>query len=115
MSTVFRVQKNTNYTVMSNHHLFDEQLSAKATTYLSIMLALPPTWDYTLSGLATFKKDGLSSVRSAINELEEQGYLSRRQLRDAYGRLSNNEYIVYETPEMNPDYKPKETTGSRAC
>lgn len=107
MSTVFRVQKNKGYTVMSNYHLFDEQLSAKATTYLSIMLALPPTWDYTLAGLTTFKKGGLSSVRAAINELEEQGYLSRRQLRDEHGRLSNNEYIVYETPEMNPDYKKK--------
>lgn len=84
MSTVFRVQKNKGYTVMSNYHLFDEQLSAKATTYLSIMLALPPTWDYTLAGLTTFKKGGLSSVRAAINELEEQGYLLRQRVRDEF-------------------------------
>lgn len=107
MSTVFRVQKNKGYTVMSNYHLFDEQLSAKATTYLSIMLTLPPTWDYTLAGLTTFKKGGLSSVRAAINELEEQGYLLRQRVRDEFGQLRGTEYIVYETPEMNPDYKKK--------
>jgi hypothetical protein len=113
MSTVFRIQKNNGYTVMSNYHLFDEQLSAKATTYLSLMLALPPTWDYTLTGLTTLKKDGLASVRAAINELEECGYISRKQLRDSHGRLSHNEYLVYETPELNPDYKPKENNSKK--
>ena len=52
MSTVFRVEKNANFTVMANYHLKDRRLSYKAKGLLSEMLSLPPDWDYTLSGLA---------------------------------------------------------------
>ena len=44
MST-FRVNKNVNYTVMSNHHLQDKRLSLKAKGLLSYMLTLPQTDD----------------------------------------------------------------------
>lgn len=52
MST-FRVNKNVNYTVMSNHHLQDKRLSLKAKGLLSYMLSLPDDWDYSLKGLTT--------------------------------------------------------------
>jgi len=106
MSTVFRVEKTANYTVMSNYHLKDRRLSYKAKGLLSEMLSLPPDWDYTLSGLAVIANDGIDSVRSAVKELEKYGYLVRYQRRDERGRMSVNEYTVYENPEQNPDYKP---------
>lgn len=108
MSTVFRVEKTANYTVMSNYHLKDRRLSYKAKGLLSEMLSLPPDWDYTLSGLAVIANDGIDSVRSAVKELEKYGYLVRYQRRDERGRMSVNEYTVYENPEQNPDYKPSE-------
>ena len=74
MSTVFRVEKNANYTVMANYHLKDRRLSYKAKGLLSEMLSLPPDWDYTLSGLAVIAADGLDGVRSAVRELEKYGY-----------------------------------------
>ena len=49
---VFRVERNTGYTVMSNHHLRNKELSLKAKGLLSQMLSLPEDWDYTLSPLA---------------------------------------------------------------
>lgn len=111
MSTVFRVNKTDNYTVMSNYHLRDKRLSHKAKGILSEMLSLPPDWDYTLAGLATLAADGVSSVRGGIKELEKYGYLKRRQLRDKNGRMINNEYSVYERPEDNPDYNSKENNS----
>ena len=39
--TIFHVVKNTNYTVMSNHHLRNRKLSLKANGLLSQMLSLP--------------------------------------------------------------------------
>lgn len=104
MSEVFRVIKNKGYTVMSNKHLFDKRISAKATTYLSIMLALPPEWDYTISGLARLKTDGLTSVRTAIKELEKFGYISRKRARNELGQVKGTEYLVYEDPNQNPEY-----------
>lgn len=110
MSTVFRVEKTSNFTVMSNYHLKDRRLSYKAKGLLSEMLSLPTDWDFTLTGLSVIAKDGTDSVRTAINELEKYGYLVRYQSRDKLGRMSVNEYVVYECPEENPDYTPTEET-----
>ena len=44
---VFRVERNKGYTVMSNHHLRNKDLSLKAKGLLSQMLSLPENWDYT--------------------------------------------------------------------
>ena len=49
---VFRVERNKGYTVMSNHHLRNKELSLKAKGLLSQMLSLPEDWDYTLKGLS---------------------------------------------------------------
>lgn len=123
MSTVFRVQKNANYTVMSNIHLKDRRLSYRAKGLLSVMLSLPPEWDYTLTGLAVIAADGVDSVRSAVRELEKYGYLMRSQSRDERGRMSVNEYAVYENSADNPNYNqssgkavdesPVENSGNR--
>lgn len=97
---VFRVEKTRDYTVMSNHHLKNRSLSLKAKGLMSLMLSLPDDWDYTLKGLAKLCCDGVDSVRNAVVQLETEGYIMRRQGRDAHGRLSANEYVVYEVPQQ---------------
>ena len=42
---ICRVEKNGNYTVMSNRHLRDTRLSLKAIGLLSKVLSLPENWD----------------------------------------------------------------------
>ena len=93
---VFRVEKNQNYTVMSNHHLKNRELSLKSKDLLSQMLSLPDNWDYTLAGLAKINREKVDAIRTAIWELEKFGYISRRQTRDPNGRMSKTEYIIYE-------------------
>ena len=95
---VFRVEKNKNYTVMSNVHLRDKNLSLKAKGMLSMFLSLPDNWNYSISGLAKISKESRSSINSGLKELEAAGYLIRRQLRDQKGHLANTEYIIYEEP-----------------
>lgn len=95
---VFRIEKNRNYTVMSNYHLRDTSLSCKACGLLSKMLSLPENWDYTTRGLSMICKDGVDSIGSALKELERAGYLVRRQTRDARGRIRDIEYVIYEQP-----------------
>lgn len=97
MST-FRVNKNVNYTVMSNHHLQNKRLSLKAKGLLSYMLSLPDDWDYSLKGLTVGCKDGLDSVRTAVLELEEHGYVRRQKVRNAKGQIIDYDYQVYESP-----------------
>lgn len=95
---VFRVIKNENYTTMSNFHLRDSGLSLKAKGLLSQMLSLPENWDYTLSGLAAINKEGKDAIRSAVQELEQAGYIRRRQTHDETGNFAGNEYVIHEQP-----------------
>ena len=83
---------------MANHHLRNKALSLKAKGLLSLMLSLPEDWDYTTKGLACICKDGVDSICSTIKELEQAGYVKRRRLRDAQGRLSEIEYTILEKP-----------------
>ena len=95
-TTVFRVEKNKNYTTISNHHLQDRKLSLKAKGLLTLILSLPPEWDMTLKGLVSLSGDGVDSVRSGIQELEKAGYLRRSRSRNNLGQLLCTEYTIYE-------------------
>ena len=66
---VFRVERNTGYTVMSNHHLRNKELSLKAKGLLSQMLSLPEDWDYTLAGLSHINREKIDAIREAVKEL----------------------------------------------
>lgn len=95
---VFRVERTHNYTVMSNYHLRDKSLSLKAKGLLSQMLSLPEDWDYTLAGLARINAEGKDAIRAAVVELENAGYVQRRQTTEKDGKFSVNEYIIREYP-----------------
>ena len=95
---VFRIDKTRDYTVMSNHHLRNTELSLKAKGLLSLMLSLPDNWDYTTKGLARICKDGVDSICAAVRELEEHGYVIRERVRGANGQLGSIEYTILEKP-----------------
>ena len=101
---VFRIDKTRDYTVMSNHHLRNTELSLKAKGLLSLMLSLPDNWDYTTKGLARICKDGVDSICAAVRELEEHGYVIRERVRGANGQLGSIEYTILEQPaEPSPE------------
>ena len=103
---VFRVERNTGYTVMSNHHLRNKALTLKAKGLLSQMLSLPEGWDYTLAGLSHINRESIDAIRTAIWELEKAGYIVRRQGRDEKGKMTAIEYIIYEQPQPSSDTEP---------
>ena len=96
---VFRVERNKGYTVMSNHHLRNKDLTLKAKGLLSQMLSLPEDWDYTLAGLSHINRESIDAIRTAIWELEKAGYITRRQGRDEKGKMTAIEYTIYEQPQ----------------
>ena len=96
---VFRVERNTGYTVMSNHHLRNKELTLKAKGLLSQMLSLPEDWDYTLAGLSYINRESIDAIRTAVWELEKAGYITRRQGRDEKGKMTAIEYAIYEQPQ----------------
>ena len=95
---VFRVEKTKDFTIMSNYHLRDKNLSLKAKGLLSQMLSLPEEWDYTLAGLAHINKESKDAIRTTILELEKAGYITRHQTTTEGGRFGSNEYVIRERP-----------------
>lgn len=103
---VFRVHKTKNYTLMSNHHLRDKDLSLKAKGLLSVMFSLPDSWNYSIPGLCAILKENETAVKSTIKELKATGYLivDKKKPCKEEGR-SKFEYIynIYETPHEVSD------------
>ncbi len=97
---VFRVERTAGYTVMSNHHLRNKDLSLKAKGLLSQMLSLPEDWDFTLAGLSYINREKIDAIREAIRELEKAGYVVRTRERDGKGRLRGADYVIYEQPQQ---------------
>lgn len=97
--TVFRIEKTQNYSVMSNYHFKEKDMSLKSKGLLSLMLSLPDSWDYNISGLCRLSKDGKDSVMSALAELEKFGYLKRERTKNEEGKFSGIIYHIFEAPQ----------------
>ena len=107
---VYRVERTRDYTVMSNYHLKDTSLSLKAKGLLSMMPSLPDEWNYNTRGLAAICKEGVDAISTAVRELERAGYIIRRQLRGANGRITDTEYTIYEKPQDQDPTEPEPET-----
>ena len=103
--SIFRINKNDNYTTMSNYHFRDKNLSLKAKGLLSLMLSLPDSWDYSIAGLVSICKENETSIKSALTELKENGYLIIRKCLPNTTKSGRYEYIydIYENPKKKED------------
>lgn len=96
--SVFRVEKNKNYTTMSNYHFKERDMSLKAKGLLSLMLSLPNDWDYTIAGLVAICKESKTAIKNILNELKEHGYLEIEKVQNSKGQFEYN-YNIYEKPQ----------------
>ena len=95
--SVFKIEKTKDFTIMSNYHFRDMNLSLKAKGLLSYMLSLPDDWDYSVNGLCSICKESIKAIRSILKELEDNGYLKRTKKQLENGRFSY-EYNIFEIP-----------------
>lgn len=104
---VIRVNKTKDFTVMSNAHFKEREMSLKAKGLLSLMLSLPDEWDYSIGGLVAICKENEAAVKSTLAELKKLGYLSitkRLPNETASGRI---EYVynIFEHPQKQEGEK----------
>ena len=104
---VFRVNKNKNFTVMSNYHLRDKSLTLKAKGLLSLMLSLPDNWDYSLNGLIAICIENETAIKSALEELKLKKYLIINKLQNTKGQFEYS-YNIYEYPQEKPEVEKPE-------
>lgn len=109
-SSVCRVNKNRDYTVMCNCHLRSKNLSLKAIGLLSKVLSLPDDWDYSISGLTSICKEQATAIKTALDELKEWGYLIVTKLMPNETESGRIEYI-YDFFEVSEKDQPDEEQG----
>lgn len=97
MTEVFRINKTKNYTVMSNYHLQDKNISYKAKGLLSFILSLPDNWELNVKGLVAVSKEGIKAINAILKELELNNYLTRERKQKSNGRFFY-EYNIFEIP-----------------
>lgn len=104
---VLRKAHKSNFTVIDNQ-VFKSNLSLKARGLLSTMLSLPDDWHFTERGLSSIlPKDGRDSVRSAVKELEEEGFLSREKICDEQGKVTEWLWTFYDYPQSSKSENPR--------
>lgn len=98
----FKVEKTKDYTIMSNYHLKEKNMSLKAKGLLSVMLSLPEDWDYSISGLVAISLENETSIKSALSELKQFGYLEVIKLMPNESETGRIDYVynIYEKPKQ---------------
>ena len=92
----FRVNKTSDYTVISNYHLKEKGMSLKAKGLLTLMLSLPENWDYSISGLASICAENETAIKTGLNELKKFGYLRISKIFPNKKRGNKKIEYVYE-------------------
>lgn len=105
--SIFRVEKNKNYTTMANYHLKEKDMSLKAIGLLSKILSLPDNWDYSIAGLAAICKENETAIKSTLKELQKFGYLeiTKKMPNETETGRIEYEYIIYEKPKKQESKK----------
>lgn len=95
-------RKDNNFTILDCTALRDNRLSLKAKGLHSYIYQLPNDWDLSIEGLSKVLKEGKSSIRSAVKELEDCGYLTRKRVINSNNQFDGYDYTIYEQPINNP-------------
>ena len=109
--SVIRVHKNKNFTVMSNVHLRDMDLSLKAKGLLSVMLSLPDNWNYSIAGLCSICKENETAIKSTIKELKERRYVIVDKKYPNQTESKKYEYVYHIFEEPQPENQEVEKQG----
>lgn len=106
----FRVNKTSNYTVMSNTHLREKNMTLRAKGLLSVMLSLPESWDYSIAGLAAINAESENIIKQSLDELKRFGYLVVTKLTPRQTESGRYEYIydIYEQPQKKQDIEKQD-------
>lgn len=83
--------------MIDNTTIEDNRLSFKALGLLTYLLSRPDGWQVRTKHLASTHGEGEYAVRQALTELEQHGYLERRQEREDDGKFITVT-VVHEVP-----------------
>lgn len=95
----------SNFTIIANAVLRDENLSFRARGVLACILSRPDNWKTTAESLARESKEGRSAILTVLKELEQVGYMTRRKYRNDKGQWVWESYVfdTVQSQESEPE------------
>jgi hypothetical protein len=88
------------FTRINNGIFKDKRLKLKTLGLLCLCLSLPEDWRFSIRGLTAICADGQAAVVSALDELEQLGYLRRDKTQEhqASGKFGGVRYVFFDVP-----------------
>ena len=107
------------FTRINNGIFKDKRLNLKTLGLLCLCLSLPEDWNFSVRGLASICVDGPAAIVSALDSLEELGYLrrDRNQAHQENGKFGSVHYVFFDVPTapcIDFPYTDKPYTENRA-
>ena len=100
---IIRKKQKERFSIVDNKVIEDERLSFKARGLLIYMLSKPDDWKFYTEELAKrSNKDGISAIKTALNEIEDAGYLTRKQGHKKNGQFTSQDWILTDTSTIPP-------------
>lgn len=92
-----RIRKQSSFVSLSNRAAQDERITLKAKGLLLFMFSFPDGWNFTMPWLQENTGTGRDSLRSAMKELIDAGYIERYAKRvDGESRFNGWEYCIFD-------------------
>ncbi|WP_225844691.1 helix-turn-helix domain-containing protein [Streptomyces sp. HPF1205] len=98
------------FTIVGNHLAQHPRLSAVAIGLAVHILSLPDGASVTVKALTLRFREGETTIRRAMNELEEAGYVVRRRVPLGRGRFATRTF-AYDRPGYAPDDDRRHRAG----
>ena len=97
------INRTQSITMVKNNIIRNKNLGLKERGVLVTLLGLPSGWRMSIQGLAAILPDGRYAIGQALNKIEDQGYLKRRQLREDNGTWTGSIWEVFDEPKLPED------------
>ncbi len=111
MSIVRTPRPQSDFLIISNAVVRDENLSYRARGVLIDLLSRPDNWTTNADAIARRGKEGRDAIRTVLIELETAGYLVRQRIRKPDGTFAHGDDLIYDTPQRD---RASGTSSSRS-
>lgn len=101
------------FTQFPNSWARDNRIGFRAKGLLTLLMSHTDGWQISLQSLATTSQDGITAIRTAVQELEAAGYLTRTLVRNDKAQVEATEWIITDPfEEPNNDALENLTSGN---
>lgn len=88
------------YGIAPNDLLNNKNISLKTKGMFVFLQSKPENWRFSTERISKQSKDGIAAVRSALQELEEYGYLKRTPIKKV-GKYNGYNYYLFDKPSVD--------------